>query len=836
MKKLLFLLFALVSITMHGQTANGSETPLEGLIITDPQNISTPVNIATMGADGTVGKASISNLKTTLGYDVLQYTNFSDFPATGQVGKAYIWKAMQQAYYWDGATYKIITDTSKENTANKQNSLVPDGTGTKFPTVDAVNGGTVYKRTIAQIRALTGILPNNFFYTTDLGQEGNWYYDASDAISADNTGTVLVTSDGKRIKRVIDGFIKSSWFESPNNSTDLALFNKIIASASVIKKIVFDKGNFNLQGSNSNLTAGLLISMQGSVILNGTLTGNGATIEAIQDYQAITTQFSGVFGIAPRVYYYKTMQDALAVRHWAGKRVKTGGFWFENDGGGADYTALSFTECIADNSFFNDYWNSTNLAGGAGLFVKMPNTLAFKFTGNNRELDLAFFGVKYDALFLNPADKKYYTTSAYTTLATDNIAQLRGAIGQLRFWSNNTLPKTLILSKTLIINSKLDLTHGAYNFILKGSGYSDFNVISSNNNLDALIENFFDSTTGVNSLTSTTYFISDIIFRGHGRIPNGLVVKNGYEADGLDRLQFHDFTNAGVVFYGGSSTFKVGTISCFRNKNGILITSTHPYRVTNNTNNSDGLMSFYRVSGDFNTDGLITIDCDSQGASVNIQSLKSENNNNATILIKKSTVQQYISIKNAFTNGDGDFIKIENYVGELPTIEMEGIFHNDTDTDNWDVNDLKNSKQIKFFKNPTGAFPHVVYTNDTRAYENGYIMYRNGSKSNLEPTRSFGITADRPANVIIGYKYYDTTISREVVWNGASWVDILNSPSFTGTTSLGTFTVGTLPTPTTPTAYATVTNAVTPTYLAPVVGGGTVICPVFYNGTIWVSH
>ncbi|UUC46546.1 hypothetical protein [Flavobacterium cerinum] len=29
---------------------------------------------------------------------------------------------------------------SKENTGNKQNSLTPDNTGTKFPTVDAVNG------------------------------------------------------------------------------------------------------------------------------------------------------------------------------------------------------------------------------------------------------------------------------------------------------------------------------------------------------------------------------------------------------------------------------------------------------------------------------------------------------------------------------------------------------------------------------------------------------------------------------------------------------------------------------------------------------------------------
>ncbi len=36
--------------------------------------------------------------------------------------------------------------------------------------------------------------------------------------------------------------------------------------------------------------------------------------------------------------------------------------------------------------------------------------------------------------------------------------------------------------------------------------------------------------------------------------------------------------------------------------------------------------------------------------------------------------------------------------------------------------------------------------------------------------------------------------------------------------------------------YATVTDAVAPTYLQPVVGGGTVSCPVFYDGTAWVAH
>lgn len=51
-----------------------------------------------------------------------------------------------------------------------------------------------------------------------------------------------------------------------------------------------------------------------------------------------------------------------------------------------------------------------------------------------------------------------------------------------------------------------------------------------------------------------------------------------------------------------------------------------------------------------------------------------------------------------------------------------------------------------------------------------------------------------------------------------------------------TFTVATLPTPASGVAYATVTDATTPTYLGVLTGGGTVVCPVFYNGTAWVSH
>ncbi|CAD0004472.1 hypothetical protein [Flavobacterium chungangense] len=57
----------------------------------------------------------------------------------------------------------------------------------------------------------------------------------------------------------------------------------------------------------------------------------------------------------------------------------------------------------------------------------------------------------------------------------------------------------------------------------------------------------------------------------------------------------------------------------------------------------------------------------------------------------------------------------------------------------------------------------------------------------------------------------------------------------TGIASLGEFIFENLPTPSN-TAYATVLDATSPAYLTPIVGGGNIICPVFFNGTEWVAH
>lgn len=109
--------------------------------------------------------------------------------------------------------YDVPVPVTTDGVVNK--STVVGNTNTDA--LNTINGALIYKRTIAQIRALSGILLSNNFYTTDLGQEGNWYYDASDVTTADNTGTILVTADGKRIKRIIGNEIYVDWFGAAGN-------------------------------------------------------------------------------------------------------------------------------------------------------------------------------------------------------------------------------------------------------------------------------------------------------------------------------------------------------------------------------------------------------------------------------------------------------------------------------------------------------------------------------------------------------------------------------------------------------------------------------------------
>lgn len=53
------------------------------------------------------------------------------------------------------------------------------------------------------------------------------------------------------------------------------------------------------------------------------------------------------------------------------------------------------------------------------------------------------------------------------------------------------------------------------------------------------------------------------------------------------------------------------------------------------------------------------------------------------------------------------------------------------------------------------------------------------------PQKTFptGVTANRPANVAIGYQYFDTTLGKPIYWNGSTWVD---EKGYTATINKGT--------------------------------------------------
>lgn len=144
--------------------------------------------------------------------------------------------------------------------------LATMGTTGVIGKVSPINLPIIYKTTISGIRAFSGTLFNSNFYTMDIGQEGSWYYDASDTTSADNTGTILVTSDGKRVKRIINGFVDVKWFGAlgDNSTSDVSAIQAAINYMNVI-----GGGDVILKASTGNYVLNNKITLKENVNLVG---------------------------------------------------------------------------------------------------------------------------------------------------------------------------------------------------------------------------------------------------------------------------------------------------------------------------------------------------------------------------------------------------------------------------------------------------------------------------------------------------------------------------------------------------------------------------------------
>ncbi|RAV09415.1 right-handed parallel beta-helix repeat-containing protein [Paenibacillus contaminans] len=88
----------------------------------------------------------------------------------------------------------------------------------KVPILKAAN--LIVTTTVAEIRASANPDPKFLYFVRDEGKGGHFMVDLADTASADNTGTVVVTASGVRLKRMIaDDTIDVRWFGAKGDGT-----------------------------------------------------------------------------------------------------------------------------------------------------------------------------------------------------------------------------------------------------------------------------------------------------------------------------------------------------------------------------------------------------------------------------------------------------------------------------------------------------------------------------------------------------------------------------------------------------------------------------------------
>lgn len=106
-------------------------------------------------------------------------------------------------------------------------------------------------KTMAEVRTMNSVVRQQLpqvIVTTDAGQGGTWALDLTDKQSVDNTGTVLVTSNGFRYKRQFYGPIQLDWFLVANVADDAPAIQKALDAAftSRVKVVKVRKANYTI--------------------------------------------------------------------------------------------------------------------------------------------------------------------------------------------------------------------------------------------------------------------------------------------------------------------------------------------------------------------------------------------------------------------------------------------------------------------------------------------------------------------------------------------------------------------------------------------------------------
>lgn len=236
---------------------------------------------------------------------------------------------------------------------------------------DIIANEVLFKTTIAELRASTAT--HDFVYITDNNQTGVFKYDSTDVVSTDNTGTILVSNNGRRYKRQFSGPLNVKWFGATGDGAtdDFTVIQAIIDYFNGNISLYLPKGDY-LVSDAIKLKSGMTIFGDGYAtrvkcpdtgwLMNtearyGIITARGADNIIIRDLRIYGTKTQDISN-TPKIIYF------------------------------GDLDNLKIESCFLENSAFEGIWSGDsgtpsskvlihgnhvkNIGYPAGAFIALP--------------------------------------------------------------------------------------------------------------------------------------------------------------------------------------------------------------------------------------------------------------------------------------------------------------------------------------------------------------------------------------------------------------------------------------------------------------------------------
>jgi len=191
-------------------------------------------------------------------------------------------------------------------------------------------------------------------------------------------------------------------------------------------------------------------------------------------------------------------------------------------------------------------------------------------------------------------------------------------------------------------------------------------------------------------------------------------------------------------------------------------------------------------------------------------------------------------------------LKLKAIFAKLPVVEPQDLQSVIDINGEAFFNNLGGEQHVSFFKDEDGASKAMEISSDSADYGSSFSL--NDYGISITNTKSIDYSGLESASISILEGIFELSqnnpsgINTLLKFNTPIVATILNFPNKTlagdytiDVTPNSTYTVGTLPSGVL-NDKAIVTDATAPTYLGVLVGGGTVVTPVWHNGTIWVSR